>query len=87
MKIIDHGCGVVEFEEVVQIDKALLKEYISYISSINDSAFTYVEEGEKKYAVNKTGFKFEVNDIPEAPSRYTSLYDEKTAKKDYIELI
>jgi hypothetical protein len=81
MNIIDHGCGVVEFENVINIDKLFLKEYINYISSINESAFIYVEEDGKRYALNKTGFKFEVNDIPEAPSRYTKLYEQDTDKK------
>jgi hypothetical protein len=87
MNIIDHGCGVVEFENVINIDKIFLKEYIEYIKSINESAFTYVEENGKKYALNKTGFKFEVNDIPEAPSRYTKLYFENDSEKQYIQFI
>jgi hypothetical protein len=86
MNIIDHGCGVVEFENVINIDKTFLKEYIEHIESINESAFTYVEEDGKKYALNKTGFKFEVQDIPEAPSRYTKLYEDNADKK-YIEFI
>jgi hypothetical protein len=81
MKITDHGCGVVEFENVINIDKTFLKEYINYISLINESTFTYIEEDGKKYALNKTGFKFEVQDIPEAPSRYTKLYEDNADKK------
>jgi hypothetical protein len=81
MNIIDHGCGVVEFENVINIDKTFLKEYINYISLINESTFTYIEEDGKKYALNKTGFKFEVQDIPEAPSRYTKLYEDNADKK------
>jgi hypothetical protein len=87
MKIINHGCGVIEFEDVVSIDKQFLKDYINYLSSINDSTFVYFEEDGKKYALNKTGFKFEVNDIPEAPSRYTNLYEQDNTKKEYINLI
>jgi hypothetical protein len=71
----------VEFENVINIDKTFLKEYINYISIINESTFTYIEEDGKKYALNKTGFKFEVQDIPEAPSRYTKLYEDNADKK------
>ena len=86
MKIIDYGCGVVEFQDVLNIDQDFLHQYIEYISDINESTFTYLEENGKKYALNKTGFKFEINDIPEAPSRYTKLYDENSEKK-YIKFI
>lgn len=85
MNIVNHGFGIVEFENVINIDQKFLFDYIDYLKLINPSPFDVVEEDGKTYAVNKTGFKFNIEDIKSAPSRYNILFQEKDIRyKEFI---
>lgn len=90
MKINNHGGGVVSFDDVIQVDQSFLKEYISWLKEPDEGTFTYLEEGGKKYAVNKTGFKFELNHIVKAPERFVDLLGKtsnRTPSQEVIEFI
>jgi len=66
------GMGVVICQEVIDVDQSFLFEYISWLKSNQEDTFTYVEEDGIKYAVNKTGFKFNLEHISLAPQRFVN---------------
>ena len=64
------GMGVVICENVIDIDQQFLFEYINWLRTNEEDTFTYCEEDGEKYAVNKTGFKFKLQDVQQAPQRF-----------------
>ena len=72
MKSKHVGMGVIVFEDVIDIDQNFLSEYISWLKANSDDTFTYLEEDGIKYAINKTGFKFKLEDIILAPQRFVN---------------
>lgn len=82
--------GVVICEDVIDIDQDFLFEYINWIRKNQEDTFTYHEENGVKYAVNKTGFKFKLEDVQQAPQRYLdtkgqNFYTE--TPKEYINFV
>lgn len=65
------GMGVVIAEDVLEIDNALLLEYLHWLINNKEQTFTYSEDG--KSATNQTGFKFEASDTGLAPGRLLDL--------------
>lgn len=73
MKSSHIGMGVVICEDVIDIDQEFLFEYVEWLKSNQEDTFTYMEdENGKKYAVNKTGFKFDLEHISMAPQRFVN---------------
>jgi predicted 2-oxoglutarate/Fe(II)-dependent dioxygenase YbiX len=70
MKSKHIGMGVVICEDVINIDQKFLFEYINWLRNNEEDTFTYYEEDGEKYAVNKTGFKFNLQDVQQAPQRF-----------------
>jgi len=88
MKIVQHGFGIVEFSEVININQEYLASYINYLEQINPPHFDIVEENGKKFALTKSGFKFNFEDIKDAPVRYNLLYKEnKSLHFDFVQNI
>lgn len=81
MKITDVGSGLCIAEDVFDIDPKIVLDFIQFLKQVEQGTFTYVEENGKKYAVNKTGFKFDINEISMAPERFIdplcNSYDQK----------
>lgn len=77
MKSKHIGMGVVICEDVIDIDQKLFFEYMNWIRQNQEDTFTYHEEDGIKYAVNKTGFKFKLEDIQQAPQRFLDLKGKK----------
>lgn len=88
MNIVNHGFGIIEFENVIDIDQNFLFNYINYLKLINPFPFDFFEENGKTYAINKTGFKFSIEDIQSAPDRYNILFlQEDFLYKEFIDKI
>lgn len=90
MKSKHVGMGVVICENVIDIDQFFLFEYLTWLKKNQEDTFTYHEENGIKYAINKTGFKFKLEDIQQAPQRFLDTkglnFDTQTPKK-YINFI
>ncbi len=90
MKSKHIGMGVVIIEDLINIDQDLLSEYISWIRKNQESTFTYHEENGVKYAINKSGFKFNLSDIEKAPERFLDTKGNQSgikAPQRYIDFI
>jgi predicted 2-oxoglutarate/Fe(II)-dependent dioxygenase YbiX len=93
MNLIDHGFGVIEFEEAIKINDKLVYNLIAHLQKENEKTFSYFTENGIQYARNKSGFVFSAEDIKSAPSRYTdlsflNLEQEKQAQyKDFIKSV
>ena len=90
MKSKHVGMGVVIFEEVINIDQEFLFEYISWLRLNTEDTFTYLEEDGIKYAINKTGFKFKLEDIILAPQRFINTKGiglNVDAPKEYVDFV
>jgi hypothetical protein len=72
IKYHNHGGGVVSFDNVINVDQAFLKEYVSWLQEKEETIFTYVEKDGITSAVNKTNFKFELSDVLKAPERFAT---------------
>jgi hypothetical protein len=70
MKSKHVGMGVVICEDVINIDQDFLFEYMNWIRKNQEDTFTYIEEDGVEYAINKTGFKFKLEDVKQAPQRF-----------------
>ena len=69
-KIEDKSSGLCILTNAFDIDQNMLFEYLNLLKQEQEDTFTYLEEDGKKYAINKTGFKFDLNDISQAPERF-----------------
>jgi len=69
-KAKDIGAGLCIIEDAFDIDQEFLHNYIAWLKQQEEDTFTYIEEGGKRYALNKTGFKFDVDSISMAPERF-----------------
>jgi hypothetical protein len=88
--IQDKGCGLVLFENTFDINQKFLFEYIEWLKQEEENTFTYVEENGKTFAVNKTGFRFDVNSVSLAPERFIDplcRMSDRKPTKEQIELI
>jgi hypothetical protein len=71
---IDHGFGVVEFNGYLSVDQKMLFDYMEYLKTINTQALNHNNPNlEQK---NEAGFTFKGNEISQAPSRYTKLFEQ-----------
>jgi len=86
MEYHNFGGGVVSFDNVIDIDQEFLKQYILWLREKEEVVFTYVEENNILSAVNKTNFKFTLEDISTAPERF-SIVDRTLTKeqKDFMQ--
>ena len=80
MKIINHGFGVVEFNNVLSIDQSFLFDYIDYLELINTQ--TLNKQNLNIQQKNEAGFEFSGNEISQAPSRYTKLIKNNNSQKE-----
>ena len=70
MKSKHIGMGVVIIENLIDVDQDFLFEYMSWIRKNQEDTFTYHEEDGVRYATNRTGFRFNLSDIENAPQRF-----------------
>ena len=77
MKSKHIGMGVVICEDVIDVDQNFLFEYMNWIRKNQEDTFTYHEENGIKYAVNKAGFKFNLEDVQRAPQRFLNTKGEQ----------
>lgn len=90
MKSKHIGMGVVICEDVIDIDQDFLFEYINWIRKNQEDTFTYHEENGVKYAINKAGFKFSLEDVQKAPQRFLDTKGRQLnieVPKKYIDFI
>lgn len=84
-KVKDMGAGLGIIEDAFDIDQEFLNNYIAWLKQQEEDTFTYIEEDGKRYALNKTGFKFDVDSISMAPERFVDplckLSDRKPTKE------
>jgi hypothetical protein len=73
MKINNIGMGIIIIEDLFTFDKSLIKDYINWLKNGNENAFEYRIEDGIEYAFNKTGFRFKVEDVRQAPQRFMDL--------------
>jgi hypothetical protein len=87
MKVNNHGGGIVSFDNAIELNRNFFNSYIKWLREAEEETFTYLEEDGKKYAINKTGFKFEINDIPEAPERFVDLLGKSSGREASEEVV
>lgn len=90
MKSKHLGMGIVACEDVMEVDSSLLKEYTAWLKKNEEDSFTYYEEDGVRYAKNKTGFKFKVDDVQLAPQRFLDLKGEhvdREPKQEWVDFI
>jgi hypothetical protein len=78
MKATSRGMGVVSFDEVFDVDKPLLYDFMSWLDEEREETFRYVENG--TIALNQTGFKFDASEVNRAPGRYLDLRGERSGR-------
>ena len=69
-KAKDMGACLCIIEDAFDIDQEFLHNYIAWLKQQEEDTFTYIEEDGKRYALNKTGFKFDLDSISMAPERF-----------------
>jgi len=81
MKVTDIGSGLCLMEDLFDFNPQDIISYIDFLRQMEQGTFTYIEENGKRYAVNKTGFKFDMDSVNIAPERFTDPlckgYDQK----------
>ena len=70
MNIKHVGMGIVIIEDLFELDKNLVKNYIQWLKMGQENTFEYKIEDGVEYAFNKTGFRFNAEDIKRAPQRF-----------------
>lgn len=70
IKMTDIGSGLCVVEDAIEVDQKFLFDYIKMLREEEEKTFTYVVEDGKKYAINRTGFKFDPDAVSLAPSRF-----------------
>jgi len=85
MNIKDIGNGICVVENLFDIDPKITIEYINFLRKMEQGTFTYFEENGKKFAINRTGFKFDLESISLAPERFIdplcNWYEEKPTQE------
>jgi hypothetical protein len=66
----DLGSGLAIAEDAFDIDQKFLFDYINWLKKQEEDTFTYIEEDGKRYAINRTGFKFDLDSVSMAPERF-----------------
>ncbi len=70
LKIKDIGSGLCIIEEAFDIDQKFVIDYINWLKQQEEDTFVYIEEDGKRYAINRAGFKFDVDATSMAPERF-----------------
>lgn len=90
MNIKKAGMGIVIIEDLFDIDRELLIDYIEWLKSGDENTFEYRIEDGVEYAFNKTGFKFKSEDVKIAPQRFMDtkgLNRSETVDNKFIGLV
>lgn len=82
MQVKHIGMGVVIIENLFEIDKNLLLDYINWLKKSPENTFEYFVEDGEKYARNQTGFIFKYKDIEFAPQRFLDTRGKNRPDKD-----
>lgn len=82
MDLVNHGFGVIEFQNVIEIKDDLIYSLINLLEKQNESNFSFYVENGIEYAKNKSGFVFSADEIKSAPSRYTDLSFSRLGEKE-----
>jgi hypothetical protein len=75
----DHGCGIVEFHDVIDIDESFITSWLERRRSVEPHDYTIDENG---FYVNRGGYKFTKDQITSAPERYLNLAPTDGPKED-----
>jgi hypothetical protein len=70
INMTDIGSGLCVVKDCIDVDQEFLFNYINYLREVEEETFTYVEEDGKRYAINRTGFKFDPDGVMLAPNRF-----------------
>ena len=81
MKYKDHKHGVIVFDNALNVDKSFIKEYINWLRENDESVFQKVTTEEGSHAVNRSGFKFNLNSLETAPDRFTDTVGSHSGRK------
>jgi hypothetical protein len=73
LDMTDVGSGLCVVKNALQIDQQFLFDYIDFLKKAEEETFTYIEENGIKYAINKTGFKFAIDQVSLAPERFVDV--------------
>ena len=79
MPHVNHGYGIVEFPNALQVDNDFMDEYISR-RGLNEPQDYYIDDD--GFYVNRGGYRFTKAQVYEAPVRYLNLVDESSPKED-----
>ncbi len=79
MPNIDHGYGIVEFKNAINIDNKFIDEYIKRREECEPQDYFIDEDG---FYVNRGGYRFTKSQIDEAPRRYLNLVNEYSPQED-----
>ena len=71
------GCGIVLFPSRIQVDSDVIKFLSELKSSSIKNHYSFVKDSDGKplYATNKSGHRFEIEDIDKGCSRITDFYN------------
>jgi hypothetical protein len=73
INMTDIGSGLCIAHDTINVDQEFLFSYIEDLKKMEEKNFTYIEENGKKYAVNKSGFKFDIEQTLLAPERFIDV--------------
>ncbi len=79
MPHINHGYGVVEFPDALNIDNKFIDEYMMRREADEPQDYYIDDEG---FYVNRGGYRFTKSQVDQAPRRYLKLFNESSPKED-----
>ncbi len=90
MKISHLGCGVVVFDEVIDISEELINGYISHLRKTGATEVfskQLDDDGNVTHALNPTGYEFDLEAVNLAPERFVQIFNESTPQqyKDFLQ--
>ena len=87
LQIDDLGHGLVVFRNVFNVDPNVLKHIDSAAKKAHEDRWEYVTGDDGvEYGINEDGFRYRIEDVPDAPVRILSPVNETTPKEitDYF---
>lgn len=78
-KMIKHGYGIVEFQDVVDIDDVFVDSWMERLKNNEPDDYRLDEDG---FYVNRGGYKFPKETIDESPKRFLNLLPSDVSQED-----
>lgn len=76
---IDHGYGIVEFPNIINIDDSFIDEYMKRRDAVEPIDYYIDDDG---FYINRGGYKFTKEQVDEAPRRYLNLTPDGCPQED-----